>query len=158
MELTASDEATRTAYYPFSTWSDYKGKGYTTAQISLRFTLLDIMRENALEISSLMSRLYDYPPSLNRTLILGALEYVSLAQNKLDKIKLEVGKCFEIVRLIKEYLNMVDQKLKTEKDGFDSIDISDTEDIFKKIENICYVQGILPRINEENVDLSDFYK
>ena len=116
------------------------------------------MRENALGISSLMSRLYDYPPSLNRTLILGALEYISLVQNKLNKINLKIGKCFEIVKPIKEYLRIVHQKLKTEKDGFDSIDISDTEDIFKKIENICYEQGILPRINEENVDLSDFYK
>ncbi len=182
MELTIVDKSKKTAHYGLNTGSYYESKEDITFYIPsdiLSFAFLmeikdyDIQNitepitklfthctvfQNTFKITRFMSQLTNYPPSLNRTLILGALEYVSLVQKKLDKIKLEIKKHFGIVKLIEKYLDAVQQKLETKKDKFDSININDTEGIFKKIEDICSQEGILPRIEEENIDLSNFYK
>ena len=115
-----------------------------------------IMSDNALKISQFISQLDSYPPSLNKTLILGALEYVFLAQRKLDKIGKKDEECLEIVKLIREYLDIVQSKLKSKSEEFYLVSIDDAEEVFEKIENICSQKGILPKIEDENVDLSEF--
>ena len=97
-----------------------------------------------------------HPPSLNKTLILGALEYVFLAQRKLDKIEEKDEECLEIVKLIKKYLDIVRSKLRNKGERFYLINIDDAEEVFEKIENICSQKGILPKIEDANVDLSEF--
>ena len=109
-----------------------------------------------IKISQFISQLDSYPPSLNKTLILGALEYVFLAQRKLDKIGKKDEECLEIVKLIREDLDIVQSKLKSKSEEFYLVSIDDAEEVFEKIENICSQKGILPKIEDENVDLSEF--
>lgn len=114
------------------------------------------MVRNINEISRFITQLNNYPTSLNKTLMLGALKYIFLAQRKLNKIEGKDEEYLEIIELIKKYLDIVQSKLKSKREEFYLVNIDDAEEVFKKIENICSQKGILPKIENEDIDLAEF--
>lgn len=97
------------------------------------------------------------PRSHNRALLLGALEYITVALGKVKNIKnITLPKQTEFLRYISDYFNAVSCILRLSPKEFIDKSIYEEEHLFKRIELFCSKNDILPKIDENGVDLEVF--
>lgn len=95
-----------------------------------------------------------YPPSHNRNLVLGALEYVAVAIRKI--IEITLPKQVEFFDFISDYLDAISTVVSLSPEEFMDKHILDVESLFKEIESFCFENELLPRIDENNINLENF--
>lgn len=104
----------------------------------------------------LLEKYVKFPASYNRTMILGALQYSILALRKTSSINLSDSKKKELKSYVYEYLDDVSSLLSDNADNLIDLNLENTEDKLKKIEIFCSKLGILPKLDEEILDLGSF--
>jgi len=95
-----------------------------------------------------------YPPSHNKNLVLGALEYIVVALRKIIDVKLP--KQVEVYDYISDYLNTISSIVSLSPEEFMNKNIFDLESLFRKIELFCFENKLLPKIDENNINLENF--
>lgn len=95
-----------------------------------------------------------YPPSHNRNLALGALEYITVALRKI--IAITLPKQVEFHDYISDYLNAISSIVSLSPEEFMDKNIIDLESLFKRIESFCSENNLLPGIDENNINLENF--
>ena len=101
-----------------------------------------------------LQRFESYTPSHNRNLVMGALEYITIALGKIVAITLP--KQVEFYYYISDYLNAISDILSLSPKEFMDESIVDLESLFEGIEAFCSENNLLPRIDENSIDLENF--
>ena len=92
----------------------------------------------------------------NQTLLLGSLDYFKLALNR-EKLKKNDKK--ELFKVINEYLEYIENYFFTDyslADNLIDLDLSEIDEKFDSLQNYVSDLEILPRLYDEDVDLSIF--
>ena len=108
------------------------------------------------KLNDLIEIFEDFEVCSNQTLLLGSLDYFRLALNR-EKLKKNDKK--ELFKVINEYLEYIENYFFTYyslADNLIDLDLSEIDEKFDSLQNYVSDLEILPRLYDEDVDLSIF--